>query len=110
MIPIVSVFSAALSAVLPIFFVKQYLTSKNKMWILAAVPFCFFLIYFYFDILRTTKYIGSTYAWIKVVAVLMALAISILFFDEQITARNGLGILFALIAIYLFSTSEVAKS
>jgi multidrug transporter EmrE-like cation transporter len=109
MIPILSVFAAAFSAVLPIFFVKMYLSSKNISWIIAAVPFCLFLIYFYFDILKRTKHIGSSYAWIKVVAVLLALLISVMFFDEKINIKNGLGIVFALVAIYLFSTSEVGE-
>ena len=84
------------------FFIKKYFEKKDIMWIILSVCSYLVLIYVYLIILENkNENIIIIYPLLKVISVLIALFLGMYFFNEKLDIKTGLGIIFALISIFL---------
>jgi multidrug transporter EmrE-like cation transporter len=93
---------AAISASLPIPFIKKYTLHKNIKWLFfALVSYCV-LIHAYIIILNDTN-ITIVYPIVKVISILLVISFGIFMFENKVTYDIILGIVLAILSIYLLS-------
>ena len=92
-------FSSFFSA-LTIIIIKQYEKTANNWLLLVTALSETGLIYSYIKLLKTDD-ILTQFALVKIIAIIMIIAPSILLFGSEVTTNKIIGLIFAIIAIYL---------
>ena len=92
-------FSSFFSA-LTIIIIKQYEKTANNWLLLVTALTETGLIYSYIKLLKNDD-ILTQFALVKMVAIIMIIAPSILLFGSEVTTNKIIGLIFAIIAIYL---------
>ena len=98
---IIAILNSAFAGIL-----AKYYVLENKILYLYAAIFCnVFLICAYVNIFKSTD-ISTEYACIKVIAIIFVSVIGIIFLNEPCNINKIMGIIFALLAIYLLSIKD----
>ena len=92
-------FSSFFSA-LNIIIIKQYEKTANNWLLLVTALSETGLIYSYIKLLKNDD-ILTQFALVKMVAIIIIIAPSILLFGSEVTTKKIIGLIFAIIAIYL---------
>jgi multidrug transporter EmrE-like cation transporter len=92
-------FSSFFSA-LTIIIIKQYEKTANNWLLLVTALTETGLIYSYIKLIKNDD-ILTQFALVKMVAIIMIIAPSILLFGSEVTTNKIIGLIFAIIAIYL---------
>jgi len=92
-------FSSFFSA-LTIIIIKQYEKTANNWLLLVTALTETGLIYSYIKLLKNDD-ILTQFALVKIIAIIMIIAPSILLFGSEVTTKKIIGLIFAIIAIYL---------
>jgi multidrug transporter EmrE-like cation transporter len=92
-------FSSFFSA-LTIIIIKQYEKTANNWLLLVTTLSETGLIYSYIKLLKNDD-ILTQFALVKIIAIIMIIAPSILLFGSEVTMRQIIGLIFAIVAIYL---------
>jgi multidrug transporter EmrE-like cation transporter len=91
-----SAFFSALTAIL----IKQYEKNSNIWLIVAALASEICLIYGYVQLL-SNKDVITQFSLVKVLSILIIILPSLLLFKSELTIKRMVGLLFAVISIYL---------
>ena len=92
-------FSSFFSA-LTIIIIKQYEKTANNWLLLVTALSETGLIYSYIKLLKNDD-ILTQFALVKIIAIIMIIAPSIILFGSEVTTKKIIGLIFAIIAIYL---------
>ena len=90
---------ATIIAILPVFFIKQFIVTNNYFYILASLLCYCVLIFSYIQLFKQKK-VGTIYTLLQVLQVLIVVVGSLLLFKEKIDHNKILGIAFGLLCIY----------
>ena len=93
-------FFASFFSALTIIIIKQYEKTANNWLLLVTALTETGLIYSYIKLLKNDD-ILTQFALVKMVAIIMIIAPSILLFGSEVTTKKIIGLIFAIIAIYL---------
>ena len=94
---------AALATGIPALLVKEYIRDNNLGWILACSVCYITLVYAYYNIFLSGN-ISILFPMIKVTAILLIVAMSLLLFGEKLKLKGYVGIALSIAAIFLLST------
>ncbi len=94
---------AAISAALPIPFIKEYTMNDSINWIIYSITSYLILILSYSKILRN-KNITIIYPLLKVLSVLIVITTGLVVFGNKMNIVSGIGIIFGIISLYLLSS------
>ena len=89
---------ASIIAILPVFFIKKFILTKNYFYLLASLLCYCILIVSYIQLFK--KRVGTVYTLLQVLQVLIVVVGSLLLFKEKIDRNKILGIVFGLLCIY----------
>ena len=93
---------AAICSAMTVIIIKEY-EKTSGIWLLLGVGLSeFILIYSYIQLLKSDN-IVSLFGLIKIIAMLLLVMSGILFFESKLTIKQGFGVFFSLIAIYLLN-------
>ena len=95
----------AICGAISVSFVKIYTETKNILWIILAMISFIILIYAYSIILQNEKII-IVYPILKILSILFVVFVGCVFFKNKLDLKISIGVLLALISIYLLSTEE----
>ncbi len=93
---------ATIIALLPLFFIKKYIQTKQLIYLFISMILYFFLMLSYVKLFEKNE-LSSNYTILQLLQILTVIIIGILIFGESITINKVTGILLALISIYLLS-------
>ena len=96
------VFIAAIFSAFTVIIIKQYEKSPNNWLLLATALQEIVLIYSYIKLLKGDNII-TLFGLVKIIAILFVIAPGILFFESKLTTKQIIGLIFAIIAIYLLN-------
>lgn len=91
---------ATLIAILPIYFIKKYIITKNKLFIGLALSCYVLLILSYIKIFKTEN-IATSYTILQILQIIMVLIISRIIFNEKLTTNKYIGLILGSMSIYL---------
>jgi drug/metabolite transporter (DMT)-like permease len=89
-------------AILPIFFIKYYIKTKNYLYILLAICSYVLLCISYVQ-LFTDNPISNNYVALQLLQILLVLFGGFILYNEQLTKEQYLGVLLGTGAIYLLA-------
>jgi hypothetical protein len=87
----------AILSALPVYLVLQYMNDNKYIWILLAILFNSLLIFIYVQLLKTNNS-TTQYTLIKILSIIIVGIFCSIMYKEKV---KWLGLIFALIAIYL---------
>ena len=87
-----------ISAILPVIFIKEYLISKEIIYLLISLICYLFLIMSYLNIFKDN--VSTSYTIIQILQIIIVIISGILFFKESLTKNQILGIVLGLVSIY----------
>jgi multidrug transporter EmrE-like cation transporter len=87
---------------LTVIIIKQYEKSPNNWLLLATVLSEMVLIYSYIKLLKNDNII-TLFGLVKFISILLVIAPGIIFFGSKLTIKQIIGIIFAIISIYLLN-------
>ena len=93
-------FIASFFSALTVIIIKQYKKTANNWLLLVTALSETGLIYSYIKLLKNDD-ILTQFALVKIIAIIMIIAPSILLFGSEVTTNKIIGLIFAIIAIYL---------
>ena len=93
-------FIASFFSALTVILIKQYEKYTNNWLLLITALSEFGLIYSYIQLLKNDD-ILTQFALVKMIAILMIIIPNILLFESVLTMKQIVGLIFAVIAIYL---------
>ncbi len=96
------IIAAILSALLSIL-IATYVKKINKSYIFFLAIVCAITLLYMYTIIYKNNDMGRMYTIIKIISILIVTFISYKFFQEKISTKNILGIIFAIIAIILLA-------
>jgi len=91
---------ATIDAILGIAFIKQYIITKNKLYLLLTFILYTLLIYIYTKLFENTE-VSSTYTILQILQILIILIIGIIFFKESLNITKLFGIILGSLSVYL---------
>ena len=91
---------ATIIAILPVYFIKQFLLTNNNFNLIYALLLYIILIKLYIEIFKQQQ-ISSSYTLLQITQILLVVFGSIVFFNEQLTYKKIMGILAGLLSVYL---------
>jgi uncharacterized membrane protein len=96
------ILAAIIASSVPIF-IKFYIETNDFYWIIFSFIFYIALILAYYKILfnSDSKKVTAYYTEIKILSILLILFMGIILFKENFTKKNIIGIILALISLYL---------
>jgi multidrug transporter EmrE-like cation transporter len=94
---------AAITAALPIPFIKTYTKTKNIGWIILSVISYLILIYAY-SIVLTDRNISIVYPILKVLSIIIVVFTGLIFFYNKLDMKSWFGIFLGTLSIYLLSS------
>jgi len=89
-------------AILPVFFIKNYLKSKNNNQLLLAFGGYLGLTYLYIKLLETCE-MSKIFCISQVIQILLVVFGSMLLYAEKLTRNKIIGIVASIIALYFLS-------
>jgi len=98
------IITAAILAALPVPFIKNYIATKNYIWIFLSVISYLILIMAYAN-LFSGQNIVAVYSLIKILSIIIVTVFGIVLFKNKLTVSLIVGILFGIVSIYLLSQS-----
>lgn len=101
---IIWILIASITATIPIFCIKKYNKTRHYIWIILTM-FLFFFLTIAYSKLFFNKNIIIIYTIIKVVSILIVTIIGYLLFDYELNMKSYIGILLAILSIFLLSGS-----
>jgi len=101
---IIWIIIAAISAAAPVSFIKKYIENKNYLWIILSIISYIILILSYSIILIESNMI-VVYSIVKILSLLIVGLLGIIFFNEKLNFKEGMGILLGIVSIYLLSSN-----
>lgn len=90
---------ASIIALLPVFFIKEYIKSNNKIYIILSLIGYTLLAFLYIQIFRQKEIITS-YNLLQVLQILIVTIIGILIYKEKLNIKKSIGITLAVISCY----------
>jgi multidrug transporter EmrE-like cation transporter len=93
-------FIASFFSALTVIIIKQYEKTANNWLLLVTALSETGLIYSYIKLLKNDDII-TQFALIKMIAIMMIISPSILLFGSEVTTNKIIGLIFAIVAIYL---------
>jgi len=93
---------SAISIPIALTFVKKYINSKEKFWLLLSL-LCYVVVIWTYIIIIPTQNITVAFSILKVLNILIVSLLGYIFYNEVPTLYQKLGILTAIISIILFS-------
>lgn len=94
---------AAVLTFIPAPFAKEYYRTKNIIWLFAGVLSLVLLVYVYTFIFKKED-LSVYFPILKIMAALFSVIVGVFIFGEKMTSKKGVGLLFAVTAIYLLSS------
>jgi multidrug transporter EmrE-like cation transporter len=91
---------ATIIAILPIYFIKQFLITNEIINLIIALFLYCILIKSYIEIFKQ-KQISSSYTLLQITQILLVVFGSIVIFNEEITSKKIFGIITGLLSVYL---------
>ena len=89
---------ASIIALLPLYFIKKYIQTNNKINIIITLVLYVILTGLYIKIF-TEKELSSYYILLQILQILIVVVIGIVIFNEKINIKKILGLLFGIISI-----------
>ena len=96
------IFIASFFSALTVIIIKQYQKTSNNWLLLLTVLSEVALIYSYIKLLKNENII-TIFSLVKIISILIVIVSSIRFFGSELTIKQIVGIIFAIIAIYLLN-------
>jgi multidrug transporter EmrE-like cation transporter len=93
----------AITSAIPAPFVKLYLTSNNRIWLILA-SISYLLLLFVYTIVLKNENLTVIYFIIKILAVLLTATLDFLIFRNVLTIKKIFGFLLAIISLVLLSS------
>ena len=93
---------ASLLALLPVFFIKNYITSNKFFWLVLALLSYVVLIKLYIMIFREGE-ISKSYVILQIIQILTISVLGFLIYNESITIVKIIGIILSFVTIYMLS-------
>jgi multidrug transporter EmrE-like cation transporter len=93
---------ATIVAILPVFFIKSYIKTNNKIYLLFALIGYILLLNAYIA-LFTNYQVSSNYVILQVLQILLVIIGSVFLFAEKLTLQQSGGVVFGIASIYLLS-------
>jgi multidrug transporter EmrE-like cation transporter len=93
---------ATIVAILPVFFIKSYIKTKNYIYLFLALVGYILLLNAYI-VLFTHYQVASNYVILQVLQILLVIIGSMLLFAEKLTLAQSGGVIFGIASIYLLS-------
>jgi multidrug transporter EmrE-like cation transporter len=90
---------ASIVALLPIFFIKEYIKTNNKIYIIITILSYVILMIAYINIFKK-KEIMTSYTLLQILQIIIISIISIFIYNEKLTIKKIAGLISGLIAIY----------
>lgn len=90
---------ASIIALLPIFFIKEYIKTNNKIYIIITIISYVLLMVAYINIFKK-KEIMTSYTLLQILQIIIISIISIFIYNEKLTITKTIGLLSGGIAIY----------
>ncbi len=90
---------ATILALLAIYFIKQYISNKNNIYLVLTILSYLLLIYAYIKLFEKAE-VSSTYTILQILQILIVLVMGIIFFKESINMTKMIGIILGTISIY----------
>ena len=91
---------AAVASVVPATLIKKYSVDKSYIWIVLSILTYLLLIYAYTKILDHRN-VSSVYSFLKGISILLVVLFGFVFFGEIPNLGTVLGMIFAIISVYL---------
>ena len=85
-------------ALLPIFFIKKYIITNDKKYIMISLFLYILLLISYIKIFRIGE-ISSIYVILQISQIIVIVIGGLIFFNEKITKNKIIGVIFSVIAI-----------
>ena len=96
---IIWLLTASIFALIPIILIKQYNATDNYIYLILSMMCYLILMITYINILKEN--ISGKYTILQIMQILIVSFIGIFYFREQINFIKMLGIIFAVISVYL---------
>jgi len=93
---------ATIIAILPIYFIKQFLLTNEISNLFYALLLYIILIKSYIEIFKQ-KQISSSYTLLQITQILLVVIGSVIFFNEQLSYKKISGVLLGLLSVYLLN-------
>jgi multidrug transporter EmrE-like cation transporter len=93
---------AAIIAILPVQFIKEYTETKNGLWLILSSVSYILLTIVYINVLAN-KDIVIIYPMLKIGSIVGLVMIKFMFFNDNITVKALIGLLLGIMAIKLLS-------
>ena len=93
------IFIATIIAIIPVFFIKKYILTKNYKYILACIPLYIMLVISYINLFNDEN-VGTMYTILQILQILLVVIGGIIIFKERINFNKIIGIIFGLLSIY----------
>ena len=93
------IFIATVIALLPVFFIKKYILTKNYKYLLACIPLYLMLVISYINLFKNDN-IGAMYTILQILQILLVVIGGIIIFKEKVDTNKVIGITFGLLSIY----------
>jgi multidrug transporter EmrE-like cation transporter len=92
----------SISAIVPIILIKEYIKTKNLLFLILTF-FCYLLlIKSYLNIFNTNQ-VSTSYTFIQLLQILIVVFAGVLLFKEKLTLKMSIGIILALFAMYFLN-------
>ena len=91
---------ATIIAILPLYFIKQYLITNDTTNLIITLILYGILTKTYIEIFKE-KQISSSYTLLQITQILLVVFGSIVIFNEEITSKKIFGIITGLLSVYL---------
>ena len=94
---------ASIIALLPIFFIKEYIRTNKNIYIVISLIFYVCLAICYINIFKQTE-ISSSYTLLQIIQILIIAVSGIFVYKETINIKKIIGIISGITATYLLTT------
>jgi multidrug transporter EmrE-like cation transporter len=93
----------AATGAIPYGFVKKYTQTRRLFWFILAI-FAFIIYTFLLSIVLIDQDITIIYPVLKILSIIIVVISGILFFKSELDLKKIIGILFAMLSIFILST------
>ena len=92
--------TATLIAILPVILIKQYIKSKNNLYLAFSLVLYVLLMLSYIQLFSKGLEISTIYILLQVLQIIVVSLVGTLYFKEKLTLNKGIGTLFGIASIY----------
>ena len=98
-------FIGTIASATPAPFVIYYLQTDNSIWLMLSSISYLVLVFVYTNLLKSKEInLTAVYSILKVSAILLTMGIDVFIFKEKFTTKTIIGIILAVISVFLLST------